>query len=238
MCINPVLLSTASPASSRKSAPSLSRTSSPSGSPKIGSGGRRPGRLRLPQLSSKHRLSNSKENLDGAANSESESQADTEGSPAGHLGVGDVMASESMCSTEASSSHCDVVLMNGDSNGLSSDCSIESSMDSDHPLLQHRDMCLDAIYNLYAISVSRGSTGSCLQLFPYCERYSCVFVPLFSQCHSGIMGGGHYVTYAKNPNKKWYCYNDSSCKVRHVSLYFGDQHRSLIRRAKRDPSTF
>lgn len=28
------------------------------------------------------------------------------------------------------------------------------------------------------------------------------------------MGGGHYVTYAKNPNKKWYCYNDSSCKVR------------------------
>lgn len=34
-----------------------------------------------------------------------------------------------------------------------------------------------------------------------------------SQCHSGILGGGHYVTYAKNPNRKWYCYNDSSCKV-------------------------
>ena len=33
------------------------------------------------------------------------------------------------------------------------------------------------------------------------------------QCHSGILGGGHYVTYAKNPNSKWYCYNDSSCKV-------------------------
>uniref|UniRef100_A0A8C8D1C7 Ubiquitin carboxyl-terminal hydrolase 32 n=1 Tax=Oncorhynchus tshawytscha TaxID=74940 RepID=A0A8C8D1C7_ONCTS len=32
------------------------------------------------------------------------------------------------------------------------------------------------------------------------------------QCHSGILGGGHYVTYAKNPNEKWYCYNDSSCK--------------------------
>ncbi|XP_064618756.1 ubiquitin carboxyl-terminal hydrolase 32-like [Lineus longissimus] len=30
--------------------------------------------------------------------------------------------------------------------------------------------------------------------------------------HSGIMGGGHYVAYAKNPNNKWYCYNDSSCK--------------------------
>lgn len=22
------------------------------------------------------------------------------------------------------------------------------------------------------------------------------------------------MTYAKNPNDKWYCYNDSSCKVR------------------------
>lgn len=65
------------------------------------------------------------------------------------------MASESLCSTEASSSHCDVVLVNGDSNGLSTDCSIESGMDPDHSLLQHRDnMCLDAIYNLYATSVS------------------------------------------------------------------------------------
>ncbi|AWO98445.1 Ubiquitin carboxyl-terminal hydrolase [Scophthalmus maximus] len=69
-------------------------------------------------------------------------------------------------------------------NGLSSDC----SMDPYNSLLQHRDnMCLDAIYNLYAIS-----------------------------CHSGIMGGGHYVTYAKNPNEKWYCYNDSSCKEVHT----------------------
>ncbi|XP_062601497.1 ubiquitin carboxyl-terminal hydrolase 32-like isoform X2 [Saccostrea cucullata] len=31
-------------------------------------------------------------------------------------------------------------------------------------------------------------------------------------CHTGILGGGHYVCYAKNPNQKWYCYNDSSCK--------------------------
>lgn len=146
---------TASPASSRKSAPSLSRTSSPSGSPKTSSGGRRPGRLRLPQLGSRHRLSNSKENLDGAANPEVEPQTDTEGSTAGATASGEAIASESLCVTEASSSHCDVVLVNGDSNGLSSDCSTEGSMDPDHPLLQHRDnMCLDAIYNLYAISVS------------------------------------------------------------------------------------
>uniref|UniRef100_A0A8C6L527 ubiquitinyl hydrolase 1 n=1 Tax=Nothobranchius furzeri TaxID=105023 RepID=A0A8C6L527_NOTFU len=179
-----------SPASSRRSAPSLSRTSSPSGSPKTG--GRRPGRLRLPQLGSKHRLSNSKENLEGAANSQSESResgplADVEAAGAGLTGSTEQLASESSCGTEASSSQCDVVLMNGDSNEMGSDCSIESSADADGSLPQHRDnMSLDAIYNLYAIS-----------------------------CHSGIMGGGHYVTYAKNPNDKWYCYNDSSCKEVH-----------------------
>lgn len=36
------------------------------------------------------------------------------------------------------------------------------------------------------------------------------------------MGGGHYVTYAKNPNEKWYCYNDSSCKVRSQLCLFFD----------------
>ncbi|XP_005525971.1 PREDICTED: ubiquitin carboxyl-terminal hydrolase 32 isoform X2 [Pseudopodoces humilis] len=51
---------------------------------------------------------------------------------------------------------------------------------------QRDDIWVNPIYNLYAIS-----------------------------CHSGIMGGGHYVTYAKNPNNKWYCYNDSSCKELH-----------------------
>ncbi|XP_031572210.1 ubiquitin carboxyl-terminal hydrolase 32-like [Actinia tenebrosa] len=31
-------------------------------------------------------------------------------------------------------------------------------------------------------------------------------------CHSGVLGGGHYISYSINPNGKWYCYNDSSCK--------------------------
>jgi len=26
------------------------------------------------------------------------------------------------------------------------------------------------------------------------------------------MGGGHYISYAKNPNGKWFYYNDSTCK--------------------------
>ncbi|XP_037533681.1 ubiquitin carboxyl-terminal hydrolase 32 [Nematolebias whitei] len=184
----------ASPSSSRRSASSLSRNSSPSSSPRTG--GPRPGRLRLPQLCSKHRHSNNKENIDGAANSESESresvpQANTE---AGVAGVGLLwseasgwLASGSSCVTEASSSQCDMELINENGNRMGSDCSIESSVDLDTSLQQHRDnMDLDAIYNLFAIS-----------------------------CHSGIMGGGHYVTYAKNPNDKWYCYNDSSCKEVH-----------------------
>lgn len=138
---------TASPASSRKSAPSLSRTSSP----KSGDGGRRPARLRLAKLGGKHWLSNSKENLDGAANPEADLHAEAEGGAA----LAAEETTESSLSTEASSSHCDVVLVNGDSNGLSLDCSTDSSLDPDNSLLQHRDnMCLDAIYNLYAISVS------------------------------------------------------------------------------------
>ena len=46
-----------------------------------------------------------------------------------------------------------------------------------------------------------------------CGLYICLCVCVVWQCHTGILGGGHYVTYAKNPNNKWYCYNDSSCKV-------------------------
>uniref|UniRef100_W4VR89 ubiquitinyl hydrolase 1 n=1 Tax=Corethrella appendiculata TaxID=1370023 RepID=W4VR89_9DIPT len=31
-------------------------------------------------------------------------------------------------------------------------------------------------------------------------------------CHSGMLNGGHYISYASNPNGLWYCYNDSSCR--------------------------
>ena len=27
-----------------------------------------------------------------------------------------------------------------------------------------------------------------------------------------MLNGGHYVSYASNPNGSWYCYNDSSCR--------------------------
>uniref|UniRef100_A0A8C7G4F2 Ubiquitin carboxyl-terminal hydrolase 32 n=1 Tax=Oncorhynchus kisutch TaxID=8019 RepID=A0A8C7G4F2_ONCKI len=156
-------VSTASPASGRKSAPPsfISHTSSPCSSPKTGGGspggtGHRQTHLRLPQLASRHRLSNSKENLEGSTRErrsgpdteprEGAPQADTEG------GLVGVMSGETTATAQ----------------------------------LHQRDNSLENIYNLYAIS-----------------------------CHSGIMGGGHYVTYAKNPNNKWYCYNDSSCKEVH-----------------------
>ena len=29
---------------------------------------------------------------------------------------------------------------------------------------------------------------------------------------SGVLGGGHYVSYSKTESKKWFCHNDSSCK--------------------------
>ncbi|KAJ8280946.1 hypothetical protein GJAV_G00061360 [Gymnothorax javanicus] len=140
------------------------RTSSPCSSPR--GGARKQGRLRLPQLGSRHRLSNSKESL---------STITMETEPAG---------APDTWSADASSTDCDVIMVNGlgPDSGLSNGHS-ELGPELDSASRHRDDICLDPVYNLYATS-----------------------------CHSGILGGGHYVTYAKNPNEKWYCYNDSSCK--------------------------
>uniref|UniRef100_A0AAR2LUS0 Ubiquitin carboxyl-terminal hydrolase 32 n=1 Tax=Pygocentrus nattereri TaxID=42514 RepID=A0AAR2LUS0_PYGNA len=179
------------PSSIRRVSSPLSRSSSPSNSPK--SAGRKQGRLRLPQLGSRHRLSNSKENLDSSSNSsckesgsEPEASNVTEVEPLGPGAPTDSNTQDSW-SVDASSTDCDIIMVNGlgqessQSNGHS-----EASTELDNSSHQRDEICLEPLYNLYAIS-----------------------------CHSGIMGGGHYVTYAKNPNEKWYCYNDSSCKEVH-----------------------
>uniref|UniRef100_A0A673LCE7 Ubiquitin carboxyl-terminal hydrolase 32 n=1 Tax=Sinocyclocheilus rhinocerous TaxID=307959 RepID=A0A673LCE7_9TELE len=146
------------PCSIRRVGSPMSKNSSPGSSPR--NTGRKQGRLRLPQLGSRHRLCNSKENLDACSSSK-----------------------ENTWSLDAPSNDCDVIMVNGlgqessQSNGHSD---VSTDLDTPH---QRNDICLETLYNLYAIS-----------------------------CHSGIMGGGHYVTYAKNPKEKWYCYNDSSCK--------------------------
>ncbi|XP_059179325.1 ubiquitin carboxyl-terminal hydrolase 32-like isoform X2 [Physella acuta] len=45
------------------------------------------------------------------------------------------------------------------------------------------------------------------------EDYTNVRYNLYAMsCHTGILGGGHYVAYAKNEKDRWFCYNDSSCK--------------------------
>lgn len=31
-------------------------------------------------------------------------------------------------------------------------------------------------------------------------------------CHSGVLGGGHYVSYSRTSSGNWFCHNDSSCK--------------------------
>ena len=51
--------------------------------------------------------------------------------------------------------------------------------------------------------------------------YSLIFTFVF-QCHSGVLGGGHYISYNKSTAGKWYCLNDSACKVskKNVSKFF------------------
>uniref|UniRef100_F6PJ70 Ubiquitin carboxyl-terminal hydrolase 32 n=1 Tax=Ciona intestinalis TaxID=7719 RepID=F6PJ70_CIOIN len=79
------------------------------------------------------------------------------------------------------------------------------------------------LYDLYAVSATLVCNYSCYTMgvlshrtfhdtFTYNDRLPlCALVAL--KCHSGILGGGHYIAYAKNKvNNKWYCYNDSSCK--------------------------
>ncbi|XP_039612679.1 ubiquitin carboxyl-terminal hydrolase 32 isoform X1 [Polypterus senegalus] len=155
------------------------------------------GRLRLPQLGGKHKLSASKENLDcsrdGSPDLGQKDSSDCAVNASNKNGIAEGNSDSSL--GDLSAKDTEAVLVNGtlsekeptDSiNSSSSDGHAENQADEDSNDDQREEICLKPIYNLYAIS-----------------------------CHSGILGGGHYVTYAKNPNNKWYCYNDSSCKEVH-----------------------
>ncbi|XP_043115046.1 ubiquitin carboxyl-terminal hydrolase 32 isoform X1 [Puntigrus tetrazona] len=173
------------PCSIRRVGSPLSKNSSPGGSPR--NTGRKQGRLRLPQLGSRHRLCNSKENLEACSSSkESEIEPEQGAVTDGENQITFDANTQDTWSLDASSNDCDVIMVNGlgqDSSQSNGHSEVSADLDTPH---QRNDICLEPLYNLYAIS-----------------------------CHSGIMGGGHYVTYAKNPNEKWYCYNDSSCKEVH-----------------------
>ncbi|KAK1158206.1 ubiquitin carboxyl-terminal hydrolase 32-like [Acipenser oxyrinchus oxyrinchus] len=161
----------ASQSSGKKCNISSSR-SSPCNSPK--NQGRGKGRLRLPQLGGKTKLSSSKESLDMRMESGSELEQTASSDLEGSLSEGNA---EELLHEEGAGR----VLLNGLGHEKQhNDCSDHHPHSTDH---QRDQVALKPLYNLYAIS-----------------------------CHSGILGGGHYVTYAKNPNDKWYCFNDSSCK--------------------------
>ncbi|XP_072273184.1 ubiquitin carboxyl-terminal hydrolase 32 isoform X1 [Pyxicephalus adspersus] len=178
--------SKASPSQKRKvSSNSSSKNNSPNHSPRCL--GRGKGRLRLPQLGGK-KLSSSKENLDQSKENGTDSES-RETAEQVDSNKGHVLSGSQ---TElAINQDSEVALTNGlnyDQNMVSSNGQLDNHMAEEEDITddQREDICCQPIYNLYAIS-----------------------------CHSGIMGGGHYVTYAKNPNGKWYCYNDSSCKELH-----------------------
>uniref|UniRef100_A0A182PRW5 ubiquitinyl hydrolase 1 n=1 Tax=Anopheles epiroticus TaxID=199890 RepID=A0A182PRW5_9DIPT len=61
-------------------------------------------------------------------------------------------------------------------------------------------------------------------LKPECDPFELKYQLYAAVCHSGMLNGGHYISYAANPNGSWYCYNDSSC-------------REIPTRPKIDPST-
>ncbi|CAH1110200.1 unnamed protein product [Psylliodes chrysocephalus] len=50
------------------------------------------------------------------------------------------------------------------------------------------------------------------QLLPGQDPFDLKYQLYAAVCHSGMLNGGHYISYACNPNGHWYCYNDSSCR--------------------------
>ncbi|XP_068271807.1 ubiquitin carboxyl-terminal hydrolase 32 isoform X3 [Nyctibius grandis] len=179
----------ASPSLGRKSGTSCpsSKNSSPNSSPRTL--GRGKGRLRLPQLG-KNKLSSSKENLDASKENGTDQEQRFTSDQGDALTRGQTLGG-SQSELYTAQDH-EVTLANGyicEQNAYSNGSingQIDNHSEDDITDDQREEVCVNPIYNLYAIS-----------------------------CHSGIMGGGHYVTYAKNPNNKWYCYNDSSCKELH-----------------------
>lgn len=145
------------PSSVRRVGSPLSRSSSPSSSPK--STGRRQGRLRLPQLGSRHRLSNSKENLDSSSSGckesgpESEPSVVTDTEPHVAGATPEPNTQDSSWTLVSSSTDCDVMV-----NGLNQDNSqinghSDASTELDSTSRRQDDVCLEPMYNLYAISV-------------------------------------------------------------------------------------
>ncbi|XP_063060913.1 ubiquitin carboxyl-terminal hydrolase 32 isoform X2 [Engraulis encrasicolus] len=203
----------ASPALGRRSGSPL-KSSSPAGSPKGGSGGggRKQSRLRLPQLGSRHRLTTSKDNLEislTGSSSTTNMTTNSSSSNSKESGLGDMEpSSASMVDTVIP---LEIVVGGGgglatgpeEGNTLDSWSEEASGSESGDAVVMTNGLEADGHHANSNGHTDAGETEACPQ--PVYNLYAI-------SCHSGIMGGGHYVTYAKNPNDKWYYYNDSSCK--------------------------
>ncbi|XP_052801941.1 ubiquitin carboxyl-terminal hydrolase 32-like [Mya arenaria] len=108
-------------------------------------------------------------------------------------------------------------------NGLST----EDSMASTCPLSECETTSLDCLCNNNATGREQDDEKD--------SKYD-----LFAMsCHTGILGGGHYVAFAKNPNSKWYCYNDSSCKeVKESQMDTNAAYILFYKRRDLDPKSF
>ncbi|EGV94931.1 Ubiquitin carboxyl-terminal hydrolase 32 [Cricetulus griseus] len=175
-----------SPSSSRKSGASCPSSKNSSPNSSPRTLGRSKGRLRLPQIGSKNKLSSSKENLDASKeNGAGQTCELADTLSRGHMLGGSQPELVTPLDHESTLANGFLYEHEACGNGYSNG-QLGNHSEEDITDDQREDTHSKPIYNLYAIS-----------------------------CHSGILGGGHYVTYAKNPNCKWYCYNDSSCKELH-----------------------
>ncbi|XP_012868534.1 PREDICTED: ubiquitin carboxyl-terminal hydrolase 32 [Dipodomys ordii] len=175
-----------SPSSSRKGGTSCPSSKNSSPNSSPRTLGRSKGRLRLPQIGSKNKLSSSKENLDASRENGAGQICElTETLSRGHMLGGSQLELVTPQDHEVTLANGFLYEHEACGNGYSNG-QLGNHSEEDSTDDQREDSHMKPIYNLYAIS-----------------------------CHSGILGGGHYVTYAKNPNCKWYCYNDSSCKELH-----------------------
>lgn len=144
------------PCSVRKVGSPLSKNSSPGSSPR--NTGRKQGRLRLPQLGSRHRLCSSKENLEACSSSkESETEPEQGTVTDGENQMPSDANTQDTWSLDASSNDCDVIMVNGlrqDSSQSNGHSEVSAELDTPH---QRNYICLEPPYNLYAISVSDSS---------------------------------------------------------------------------------
>lgn len=166
---NRCIVVSGTPCSIRRVGSPLSKNSSPGSSPR--NTGRKQGRLRLPQLGSRHRLCNSKENLEACSSGkESETEPEQGTVTDGENQMPSDANTQDTWSLDASSNDCDVIMVNGlgqDSSQSNGHSEVSADLDTPH---QRNDICLEPPYNLYAISVRDSCRHNLLCRDCFCKQ--------------------------------------------------------------------